>query len=192
MPAPSVQLLHALRATEFIRTSPPRLRQTLRTPHPPSPLTLRHHARLPRLSSSQIRISPSTPFRGLSSAPKSVDRGPASKEETQTDFGSLNVLGSSPPPTTAIDACLSDGFHLDNGLKISGGDGCLLLGGEAFSWRPWLAGERAGTSAKGRMINRKGQWDVGKEAWGLLDLVWPKPGETVLSAERIWAGKIHN
>lgn len=29
----------------------------------------------------------------------------------------------------------------------------------------------------GGMVNEKGQWDVGREAWGLLELLWPKPGE---------------
>ena len=110
---------------------------------------------------------------------KSSDRGPSSTEDTQTDFGSMNVLGNTPAPTTAIDACLSDGFHFDSGLKIGGGSGCLLVGGEAFSWRPWEAGSRPQGSGKGRMINKKGQWDVENEAWGILDLVWPKPGTTL-------------
>lgn len=181
MPPPSAQLLRALRAMDFIRAFLPEVCQTLQTPHLSSPLTLRHHPRFHRCASSQIRILPLISIRGISSAPKSVYRGPASKEDTQTDFGALNVLGGSPPPTTAIDACLSDGFHLDNGLKITAGGGCLLVGGEAFSWRPWLAGKRAEASGKGQMINRKGHWDVQKEAWGLLELVWPKPGETLLS-----------
>ena len=30
------------------------------------------------------------------------------------------------------------------------------------------------------MINKKGQWDVEKEAWGILELVWPKPGMVAL------------
>lgn len=180
MPAPSVQLLRALRATEFITTSCARVRQRLQTPHPPSPLGLRQNARFPR-PSPQIRMSSSTPIRGISSARRPVDRGPTSQEETQTNFASMNVLGNSAPPTTAIDACLSDGFHFGNGLRISGGGGCLLVAGEAFQWRPWLAREKAGTSGRGRMINRKGQWEVEKEAWGLLDLVWPKPGEILCS-----------
>lgn len=33
-------------------------------------------------------------------------------------------------------------------------------------------GEGGGT---GRLKNPKGQWEVQKEAWGVLDLVWPKP-----------------
>jgi len=120
------------------------------------------------------------------SAPgKSSDRGPASKEDTQTDFGSLNVLGDTPPPTTSIDACLTDGFHLDNGLKIGGGSGCILLAGEAFSWRPW---ETAGRANRSKMLNTKGQWAVENEAWGVLDLVWPKPG---MEALFIFNSKVH-
>ena len=107
---------------------------------------------------------------------RSTNRGPVSKEDTQTDFGSLNVLGNTPPPTTSIDACLADGFHLDNGLKIGGGSGCLLVAGEAFSWRPWEVSGKAGGSDKRAMLNTKGQWAVEKGAWGILDLVWPKPG----------------
>ena len=107
------------------------------------------------------------------SSPKSTDRGPPSKEDTQTDFGSLDVLGNMQVPTTAIDACLTNGFHFNNGLKISDGSGCLLIAGEAFSWRPWEL------SREGRngMINSKGQWAVDGDAWGVLNLVWPKPGE---------------
>lgn len=26
------------------------------------------------------------------------------------------------------------------------------------------------------MLNEKGQWDVREEVWGVLELVWPKPG----------------
>lgn len=164
MISPSLQLLRALRATEFIR-------HTTRTHRIPTCSTPLHP--FPKPASPAF----STTSRPQSLPPsKSSDRGPPSKEDTQTDFGSMNVLGNTPPPTTAIDACLSDGFHLDNGLKIGGGSGCLLVAGEAFSWRPWEAGRRESGSAKGRMVNRKGQWDVEREAWGVLDLVWPKPG----------------
>lgn len=108
----------------------------------------------------------------LSASPKpsNHDRGPASTEDTQTDFGALNVLGGTPAPSTSIDACLWDGFHLDSGVKITGGTGVLLVAGEAFAWRPWEAKEGL------RLVNQKGQWDVEDEAWGLLELVWPKPG----------------
>ncbi|KAL9117038.1 MAG: hypothetical protein Q9187_006427 [Circinaria calcarea] len=167
---PSSQLLRALRATDFIRST----------------------TRTSRILTCSTLVSTIHPFRNPSPAfstasgplsrpvSKSSDRGPPSKEDTQTDFGSMDVLGNTPPPTTAIDACLSDGFHLDNGLKIGGGSGCLLVAGEAFSWRPWEAGLRGSGTAKGRMINKKGQWDVEREAWGVLDLVWPKPDMLIL------------
>ncbi|KAL2049039.1 hypothetical protein ABVK25_010710 [Lepraria finkii] len=76
------------------------------------------------------------------SAPKSTDRGPVSDESTQTDFGSMDVFSNAPAPTASIDACTSDGFHLDNGVKIGGGSGLLVVAGEAFTWRPWDAGGR--------------------------------------------------
>jgi NADH dehydrogenase [ubiquinone] 1 alpha subcomplex assembly factor 3 len=101
----------------------------------------------------------------VNAAPKSHDRGPRSTEDTQTDFGSLNVLGNTPAPSTSIDACLWDGFHLDSGVKITGGSGVLLVAGEAFSWRPWEAGQ-----GDVRLVNEKGQFDVEDEAW-------PKPGK---------------
>jgi len=79
-------------------------------------------------------------------------------------------------PSTAIDACLWDGFHLNNGLKITSGAGVLLVGGEAFGWRPWDAGTGKGKNGGKRLLNAKGQWEVEDEAWGLLEVVWPKPG----------------
>lgn len=86
-------------------------------------------------------------------------------------------MGNIPAPTTAITTCLEDGFNLNSGLRIDGGSGCLLVAGEAFRWRPWQAGSRNETSGSWRaLVNSMGQWEVSKEAWGLLELVWPKPG----------------
>ena len=174
MNSPSIHLLRALRATEFVHST----RRTSKLP------SRRRLLQLP-ISSASNHLAPvrraqffTTTSAHNASRPKSSDRGPQSSETTQTDFGSMNVLGNTPPPTTAIDACLSDGFHFDNGLKIAGGFGCLLIAGEVFSWRPWEARSRPSGSRKGRMINERGQWDVEKEAWGVLDLVWPKPGNS--------------
>jgi NADH dehydrogenase [ubiquinone] 1 alpha subcomplex assembly factor 3 len=147
-----------------------------------SSLTRHHHLTHSRTYTLQFRSAISTRRfttqpRPLS-APKSKDRGPVSEENTQTDFGSLNVLGSTPAPSTSIDACLWDGFHLNSGVKIVGGSGVLLVAGEAFGWRPWEAGTtgKDGGMGKMRLLNEKGQWEVGDDAWGLLGLVWPKPG----------------
>lgn len=92
----------------------------------------------------------------------------------------MNIFGNMGTPTTAIDACLNDGFHLDNGVKITNGDGVLLVGGEAFSWRPWEA--VAGKTMR-EMLNDRGQWDVtgAGGAWGIFELVWPKPGRSTPS-----------
>lgn len=129
--------------------------------------------------------------RGPIGPPKTKDRGPVSKEDTQTDFAAMNVLGATPTPTTAIDACAHDGFALNSGLKIAG-SGVLLVGGDAFNWKPWIKeGRKEGTigegalgddnkgvsSVGGSLRNKKGQWEVAEHSWGLLDAVWPKPGE---------------
>ncbi|KAH6724092.1 hypothetical protein DL95DRAFT_334728 [Leptodontidium sp. 2 PMI_412] len=122
-------------------------------------------------------ISFSTP-QYASPKPQTRDRGPASSENTQTDFAALNVLGNTPAPSTSIDACLWDGFHLDSGVKITGGTGVLLVAGEAFAWRPWESPVPSGKTLS--LVNEKGQWEVGDEAWGLLGLVWPKPDLLIL------------
>ncbi|ESZ97817.1 DUF498 domain protein [Sclerotinia borealis F-4128] len=135
---------------------------------------------------------PSSPYSSntYSHAPKTHDRGPESEETTQTNFETLDVLGNTPSPSTSIDACLSDGFHLNSGVKVGGdgvfvkgkgwmrGSGVLLVGGEAFGWRPWV-GEGEGEGEKG-LVNEKGQFEVGDEAWGVLGCVWPRPDLLVL------------
>jgi len=123
--------------------------------------------------------------RQASRPPKSRDRGPKSSEETQTDFGALDVLRNTAAPATAIDSCHIDGFALNNQTVISG-SGVLLVGGEPFRWRPWLKengkegtvaeGATGGGVLAGRLLNAKSQWDVPSGAWGVLELVWPKPG----------------
>ena len=135
---------------------------------------------LPPTGSPKVKLGP----------PKSKDRGPESKEDTQTDFAAMNVLANTPAPTTAIDACAHDGFALNSGLKIAG-SGVMLVGGDAFNWKPWIReGRKEGTigegatgddnkgvsSVGGSLRNSKGQWEVAEQSWGLLDLVWPKPG----------------
>lgn len=116
--------------------------------------------------SKQVRLIHSSQV--SQAAPKSKDRGPASKEDTQTDFNAMNVLGNMPAPTTAVDMCIPDGFALDSGLRISGA-GVLLAAGEAFAWRPWT------TSAQKRLRNAKGQFHIDNQAWSVLNLLWPKP-----------------
>lgn len=175
-PLPSVHLLRFLRSAELLHgplrsacfrsLSFPRRRSTC------TPVSTT--AAQPKRFVQDRHISVSSKSHAIKTP--TTDRGPPSKEDTQTDFGSLDVLGSTPAPTTSIDACLDDGFHLNSGLRIRGGSGCLLIAGEAFSWRPWEAFGCEGGGGKRQMLNKKGQWEAPREAWGLLDLVWPRPG----------------
>lgn len=178
MYSPSSQLLRALRSstspsTTLTRTTPspiPRLTPPrCTTPSNILPLSHRHN------SSSSNSNSSSRPTRLIPrahTAKPSADRAPDSNENKATDLNALNVLGNVPAPTTAVDATLDDGFHLDNGLRIRGGDGVLLVGGEAFAWRPW-----ATRTSRAEMVNAKGQFEVDEEVWGLLGVVWPRPGK---------------
>ena len=168
MPAPSRKLLRSLRSS------------TASQGYPIGLLQFSRHVSYPVCPNRQLSPQGSRPFSatcglltpGPSTLPKTSDRGPKPTEDTVTDFNTMDVLSATPPPTTTIDACLHDGFHFGNGLKISGGSGCLLVGGEAFSWRPW----EGRADKRKSMLNKKGQWSAEGDAWGLLDLIWPKPG----------------
>ncbi|KAF4825147.1 NADH dehydrogenase [ubiquinone] 1 alpha subcomplex assembly factor 3 [Colletotrichum siamense] len=107
-------------------------------------------------------------------APPSLKKNSKNEYEGGTDFSELDVLGNTPTPSTSIDVCMSDGFSLNSGLKILDGNAAILIGGEAFEWRPW--------EAKGTMnlINAKGQFEIPPEAFGVLELVWPRPDLLIL------------
>ncbi|KAI1433958.1 hypothetical protein GGR50DRAFT_452415 [Xylaria sp. CBS 124048] len=95
-------------------------------------------------------------------------------EPPPTDFAAMDVLGNTPVPSTSVDICMSDGFQLNSGAKILDGSGVILIGGEAFEWRPWLPG------GEHRLLNAKGQWEVPNETLGLLSLLWPRPDILIL------------
>ncbi|OAA61136.1 NADH dehydrogenase [Niveomyces insectorum RCEF 264] len=88
-------------------------------------------------------------------------------EARRADFSSLDVFGDTPVPSTSVDSCLPGGFRLNNGVQITDGSGVLLVGGEAYAWRPW--------GRQGALTNAKGQWAVDRNAFGLLSLIWPRP-----------------
>lgn len=159
---------------------------------------LRIQSRLRRLISTpsnvnHIRSSPSSVtsrLKTINNSKTSLDRSeepvPESTETTQTDYNKLDIFSNTPPPSTAIDACLHNGFVLNNGQKISDGSGVLLIGGEGFLWRPWRMNasvavsandEKSGKCSKYNM-NSKGQFEIAKEALGLLKAMWPKPGKS--------------
>jgi NADH dehydrogenase [ubiquinone] 1 alpha subcomplex assembly factor 3 len=132
----------------------------------------------PAYSLAHLRcLHTSRPALMQSKPPRSRDRGPKSDEDTQTDFRELDVLRNTIAPATSIDACTHNGFALNNQVRISG-SGILLIGGEAFRWWPWVkegAVDAAGDMT-GKLLNSKGQWEVQPQSWGVLELVYPKPG----------------
>lgn len=95
----------------------------------------------------------------------------ADEEPSRADLSDLDVLGNTPVPSTSVDVCTSNGFHLNSGARVTDGSGVLLINGEAFTWRPWAPrGEK-------RLLNKKGQWEVPNETFGLFGLLWPRPGK---------------
>lgn len=106
-----------------------------------------------------------------------------------TDLNSLNILSGAAVPATAIDACHHDGFQLNNGVRIADGNGCLLIDGEVFVWKPW----EAAPGKERSFVNEKGQWEVPEAAWGALRLLWPKPGMCWLNTGHIYIsfGNVH-
>ncbi|KAI9717600.1 MAG: hypothetical protein M1828_007161 [Chrysothrix sp. TS-e1954] len=104
----------------------------------------------------------------------------------------MDVLSATPIPSTSVDICKYDGFDLDSGVKIMDGDGVMLVGSEAFVWRPWMTNAKAldgsartlvqGNDLKGAggVVNAKGQFEVAEEAWGILKATWPKPDMLII------------
>ncbi|KAJ5289853.1 uncharacterized protein N7443_010106 [Penicillium atrosanguineum] len=182
MNSPSPQLLRALRTS--LTNAPRSFRLGVNASRLPRSFNASPCAPLPstrRNNGTSIRPSRMIP-RSHSHKPVSHDRGPESDESTQTDFAALDVLGNMPAPSTAVDATLDSGFHLNSGVKISGGDAVILVGGEAFAWRPWktVQGAANDREAKASMINAKGQFEIDEAAWGLLSAVYPRPDMLIL------------
>lgn len=89
-----------------------------------------------------------------------------------TDFSRMDMLGAAPAPSTSVDICSSDGFKLNSGVSVYHGRGVLLVGGEAFEWQPW--------GPDLRLVNARGQWELPEGSLSLLELLWPRPGTSVL------------
>lgn len=105
-------------------------------------------------------------------------------------FNTANVES----PATSVDACVPDGFHLNNGIQTSGGAGILLLGGEAFVWRPWMTTTTAGGAGMGSpgggisgLLSSTGVLTLPKEAFGVLELLYPKPDLLIVgTGGKLW------
>ncbi|CAM1510183.1 Fc.00g005180.m01.CDS01 [Cosmosporella sp. VM-42] len=148
------------------------------------PRALRHLCKdssvaFPRASITTFRSQsspPPSPFQPFLSSHRAFHGTPrrrkgqeAPAQRPPADFSELDVLGNTPAPSTSVDVCTYDGFGLNSGITITDGNGVLLVDGEVFNWRPW--------EAKGPMnlVNKKGQFEIPKEAFAMFDLLWPRP-----------------
>ncbi|KAK1237974.1 hypothetical protein MKX08_002553 [Trichoderma sp. CBMAI-0020] len=158
----SLRLQNGLRASRICArsTNTPIATATHFSPRPAAPVSLASH------TATHVR----KPFHSSSSLSKSRSRSDSPPESPPpTSFNELDVLGSVPVPSTSVDVCMHDGFGLNSGITIEGGDGALLVSGEAFAWRPWeVVGEK-------RLVNGKGQFELPREAFGLFEMLWPRP-----------------
>lgn len=139
---------------------------------------------LKRVQEQQAQVSRHNPY-----APTHHDRGPRSTEDTQTDFDAMDVLGHVATPATSIDACTTDGFHLNNGVRVTGGSGIVLVGGEAWSWKPWevLNGSPEARKIGDLLDARRGILHLPQESLGLLELLYPKPDLLIVgTGSRLW------
>ena len=133
-----------------------------------------------RLLSTTLLLPRHRPLHTPTPLPPS--RGPPSPEPTQTDFAALDILAATPPPSTAIDACDPTGFALNSGLRVVDA-GLLLVGGEAFAWRPWAAAAAA-EPAPATPASPRAALRLADSVWGVLDLAWPKPELLVVGTGR--------
>jgi NADH dehydrogenase [ubiquinone] 1 alpha subcomplex assembly factor 3 len=174
MRAPSLDLIRALRSAACPRISTTACRMTQSS----KSHLRRFPSRRTLTTSSHVSAVPRT----HTGPPKSHDRGPASTEDTQTDFGALDVLRNTAAPATSIDACTTLGFHLNNGIRTTDGSGILLLGGEAFTWRPW-----GPSSTIGSLLSRTGILNIEPSMFGLLDMLYPKPDLLIIgTGSKLW------
>lgn len=136
-------------------------------------------------SSTTHPFSPSTNSPGSGSGSGSVSGFGKVSDTPPTDFAALDVLGDLQGPAAGVEVITNDGFKLSNGIRIDGA-GVMLIDGEAFKWRPWLARgydeeDKQNVRTKNKLDslrNARGQWLAHESCWGLLDLVWPKPGNS--------------
>ncbi|KND90845.1 NADH dehydrogenase [ubiquinone] 1 alpha subcomplex assembly factor 3 [Tolypocladium ophioglossoides CBS 100239] len=154
--------LRSLRAA--VRSDAARLQE------PATSNTFTPQASLLSRPSFPIRYCP----RMIHTTPAWRSRKEAPREPQPTDLNELNVLGNVPAPSTSVDVCMYDGFGLNSGVTISDGNGALLVNGEAFAWRPWE------TKGAMELVNKKGQIELPAEAFGLFDLLWPRPDLLVI------------
>lgn len=134
-----------------------------------APVIARH---LSRVNRAAFHACPNLPRQSHMHAPDGLrpTSVPAQENTNPSEtFSDLDVLGSVPAPSSAVESTFADGFLLNNGMQVH--DGVMLVDNEVFRWRPVERGGPEESKAK-----MGGVLELAEEAWGLLDVVYPKPG----------------
>lgn len=76
-----------------------------------------------------------------------------------------------PEPASAVETIYNDGFLFTSGASFHDGSGAFMVHNEAFKWRPAEVGSEIEAKAL-----KTGVLELAEEAWGMLDVVHPKPG----------------
>jgi NADH dehydrogenase [ubiquinone] 1 alpha subcomplex assembly factor 3 len=102
----------------------------------------------------------------------------------------MDIFSGTPEPATSVDACTTDGFHLNNGVKVTNA-AVLLAGGEAWAWKPWLAlsPPNAPTPKISDMLDpRRGTLVFPEASLSILAHLHPKPDLLLVgTGARTWA-----
>lgn len=144
--------------------------------HAPAALLARPFAST--VSQRDIKRSSSIPTSAAGLRP-TANFPPEGGNDPREVFSELDVLSGLPIPASAVDSVFDDGFLLNNGQEIHG-DGVFLLNNDVFRWRALIQGsgdgvmgELEGATTKAR---RTGVLELNDEVWGVLDVVYPRPG----------------
>ena len=148
----SIGMLPFLRPTTRLLRPLPLLRT-----RPPLPSKSRLIHTTPRPSpgkSPKSGASNNNPLGGHSSS---------SSPPSTPGLSGLDIYGDLPNPVNSIEALYDTHFLLTSGIRTAPGSGVFLLNDSVFTWAPDAA-------------CKDGVVGFGEGAWGVLEVVWPKPG----------------
>jgi len=130
------------------------------------------------ISQSNIKIPSATPTSAPSPRPTANLPSEGGNDPREV-FSELDVLSGLPIPASAVDSVFDDGFLLNNGQEIHG-DSVFLLNNDVFRWKALLPGTGDGVTGEleeaTARAKRAGVLELNDEVWGVLDVVYPKPG----------------
>ncbi|CUS08765.1 unnamed protein product, partial [Tuber aestivum] len=89
-------------------------------------------------------------------------RAPEPATPAAPGISGLDIYGDLPGPVNSVEALYDTHFLLASGTRTAAGSGVFLLNDCVFAWAPDAA-------------CKDGLVGFGEGAWGVLEVVWPKP-----------------